>query len=371
MIQNDTVALILAGGKGTRLQSLTKKMAKPAVYFGGKYRIIDFTMSNCAHSGIKNVWVLTQYESISLNNYISNGSHWGIDGNRSVTGILPPIQREDGVSWYQGTADAVYKNLEFIDELNPKYIVILSGDHIYKMNYAKMIAFHRDRDADLTIAAIEVDKSDVSRFGILKYDENMRVNAFIEKPNKSDVVTASMGIYVFNYKSLKDILTKMMKNGKIGLDFGSDIIPELLSRNKKVFAYPYQGYWRDVGTIDSLWRANMDLLDGDPLGLYADDNFKVLSEDTRSNPQYIGRNAEISDSIINQGVRCNGKVTHSIIFTDVVIEEGVEVYDSVVMPGVIIRKGAKIYRAIIANGVEIASNRIINEENKKVILVGK
>ncbi len=370
-MQTEIVAMILAGGKGTRLESLTKKMAKSAVFFGGKYRIIDFTMSNCAHSGINNVWVLTQYESISLNNYIGNGSHWGIDGNRSKTGVLTPRQHEDGISWYQGTADAIYQNLEFIDEINPKYVIILSGDQIYKMNYAKMLAFHREKNADVTIASITVEKKDVSRFGILKFDENRLITAFIEKPTASDSLTASMGIYIFNYDILKKVLISNKVGGNNNYDFGKNIIPYILEQKLKVYAFPYVGYWRDVGTIESLWRANMDLIDGDPLGLYADDSFKILSEDTRSLPQYIGHHALISDSIINQGVKCDGKVFHSVIFTDVIIEEGAEIYDSVIMPGAIIRRDAIIHKAIIASGVEVIKERKINPDNKKIVLIGK
>lgn len=373
MAKTEMVAMLLAGGKGTRLEALTKKIAKPAVYFGGKYRIIDFPLSNAANSGIQTVGVLTQYESVALNNYIGNGSHWGIDGNRSLMGILPPRQTEDGANWYKGTADAIYQNIDFLDECEPEYVLILSGDHIYKMNYDRMLKFHKERKADLTVAVLNVSLEEASRFGIMNVKDDMSIYEFEEKPKKPKSTLASMGIYIFTYKSLRDALVKDAKDEHSEHDFGKNIIPYLLSKNKKLFAYTFEGYWKDVGTIKSLWQANMDLLDDEnELDLWNEDDFKILSEDTRTLPSYVGVNAEISDSIINQGTVVDGKVHHSILFTGAVVEEGAEVIDSVIMPGAIIKKGAIINKAIVLNDLVVEENRKINlEENSDVILLTK
>ena len=345
MAHNEMVAMLLAGGKGTRLLSLTKKVAKPAVFYGGKYRIIDFPLSNAANSGITNVGVLTQYESVALNNYIGNGSHWGIDGNNSVAGILPPRQTEEGLSWYSGTADAIYQNIAFLDELNPTYVLILSGDHIYKMNYAKMLDYHKKHNADLTVAVLNVSLEEASR---------------------------SMGIYIFTYKTLRDELIKDAKDKESEHDFGKNIIPNLLAKHKRLFAYEFEGYWKDVGTIASLWQANMDLLDeNDPLKLYEDKSFKILSQDTKSLPQYVGTKAKIVNSIVNQGARVEGSVKNSVIFTEAVIESGATVIDSVIMPGAVIKSGAYVNKAIVADNVVIASSRRENEEGQEIVLLSK
>ncbi len=372
MGKNEMVAMLLAGGKGTRLLALTKKVAKPAVYYGGKYRIIDFPLSNAAHSGITKVGVLTQYESVALNNYIGNGSHWGIDGYSSVAGILPPRQTEEGASWYKGTADAICQNIDFLDGINPEYVLILSGDHIYKMNYDKMLRYHKERNADLTVAVINVSKEEASRFGIMNVNEDLSIYEFEEKPKKPKSTLASMGIYIFTYKTLRDALLKDAKDENSEHDFGKNIIPNLLAKKKRLFAYTFEGYWKDVGTITSLWQANMDLLeDKDPLNMYNDDNFRILSEDNRALPQYVGKKSSIKNSIVNQGAIVLGNVRNSVIFTGTYIEEGAEVSDSVVMPGARIAKGAHVHKAIVANDVYIDGTRKENLEGKEVVLLAK
>ncbi len=372
MSQCEMVAMLLAGGKGTRLLALTKKVAKPAVYYGGKYRIIDFPLSNAAHSGITKVGVLTQYESVALNNYIGNGAHWGIDGYSSVAGILPPRQTEEGASWYKGTADAICQNIDFLDGINPKYVLILSGDHIYKMNYSKMLQYHKDRNADLTVAVIDVPYEEASRFGIMNVNEDLSIYEFEEKPKKPKSTLASMGIYIFTYKTLRDALLKDAKDENSEHDFGKNIIPNLLAKKKRLFAYLFKGYWKDVGTISSLWQANMDLLTPqDPLNLYNDDGFRILTEDNRALPQYVGSNAKISNSIVNQGAEVLGSVKNSVIFTGALIEEGAEVSDSVIMPGAIIKSGAVIHKAIVADNVIINGSRKENIDGKDVVLLAK
>jgi glucose-1-phosphate adenylyltransferase len=351
MSNGKMVAMLLAGGKGTRLKSLTRKLAKPAVFFGGKYRIIDFPLSNCANSGIDTVGVLTQYESTALNTYISNGSNWGIDGNKSLTVTLAPRQTEEGATWYKGTADAIYQNLDFLDNQDPDYVVILSGDHIYKMDYAKMLEFHIQNNADLTIACLNVSLEEAKRFGIMKADDSYRIESFAEKPKHPESTLASMGIYIFNYKVMKAELMKDAKDPNSENDFGKNIIPTMLAEKKRLFAYPFDGYWKDVGTVESLWQANMDLLDGKSnLNIY-DSKWKIFSEDTRSVPQFIGQTAEVKDSIVNQGAKIYGQVSHSVIFNEVTIEEGAVVEDSVIMPDTVIKKGVHVRRSIIGTGL--------------------
>ncbi len=372
-MKKEIVAMLLAGGKGTRLESLTRKIAKPAVSYGGKYRIIDFPLSNCANSGIDTVGVLTQYESVELNNYIGDGKKWGLDGIHSLISLLPARQTEEGATWYRGTADAIFQNLDFLDEVNPEYVLILSGDHIYKMNYQVMLDFHKRKNADATVSVISVAKEEASRFGIMNVDEEGRIVEFEEKPKKPKSTLASMGIYIFNYKILRDVLTRDSKDEASAHDFGKNIIPYLLAKKKALFAYRFEGYWRDVGTIDSLWKANMDLLNNDEyIDLYSySDDLKIFSEDTKSVPQYVGKMAMVKESLINQGAIVLGKVVHSVISNETLIEEGAEVYNSVIMPGAIIRKGARIYRAIVANNVEVESDRVINENGTKTVLVSK
>lgn len=369
MSNEKVVAMILAGGKGTRLKSLTKKLAKPAVFFGGKYRIIDFPLSNCANSGIDTVGVLTQYESVALNTYISNGSNWGIDGNKSVTTNLPPRQTEEGGKWYIGTADAIYHNIDFLDRSKADYVLILSGDHIYKMDYSKLLEFHKEKKSKLTVACLNVSLEEAKRFGIMKADEKGRIVSFSEKPKKPESTLASMGVYIFDYKTLRSELLKDHKNPESSHDFGNNIIPQMLQANKKIYAYPFSGYWKDVGTIDSLWEANMDLLDKNvSLDIY-DNEFKILSADTRSAPQYIGPDAKVKDSIINQGALVCGSVSHSIIFNEVTIEKGAVVEDSVIMPNTIIKSGARIKKAIVGPKEIVSGKHEVKKETDKVLLV--
>jgi len=368
MVKGKMVAMLLAGGKGTRLKSLTKKLAKPAVYFGGKYRIIDFPLSNCANSGIETVGVLTQYESTPLNTYVSNGSNWGIDGKKSLTVALTPHQTEDGASWYNGTADAIYQNLDFLDQEDPEYVVILSGDHIYKMDYADMLRFHISKGADLTVACITVTLEEAKRFGIMTTDSNYCIKKFTEKPKNPDSTLASMGIYIFTYKTLRSELIKDRKNPESENDFGKNIIPSMLEAKKRLYAYPFSGYWKDVGTIDSLWEANMDLLDDNcPLNIFENKN-RILSEDVLSLPAYVGEDANVTRSIMNQGAIIYGNVDHSVIFSGVTIEKGATIEDSVIMPNTVIKSGVHIKRAIVGPGIEVSEDNI-GKEGEPILLV--
>ena len=373
MEKHEIVALVLAGGKGTRLKGLTKKNAKPAVFYGGKYRIVDFVLSNLANSNINIVGLITQYESVELNQYTSSGKNWGFDGNNSAYTLLSPREKEEGSSWYKGTADAIYQNLDFIDSYNPEYVLIVSSDHIYKMNYNKMLEYLKKKNGDLVISTIQVPFEEASRFGILDTNDDNQITAFTEKPKQPNSNKASMGIYIFKYKILMEALRHDMKKETSSHDFGKDIIPYLLKKNKKIYAFDYKGYWRDVGTLTSLWEANMDLLDdSDALELYDDTtNFKIYSEDTRSLPQYIGPNASVKSSMVNQGSIIFGNVEHSVIFTNVIIEEDCQIKDSVIMPNSIIKKGSKINKAIVAPDTVIEEKRMINIDGNEVILVEK
>lgn len=364
------VAMILAGGKGTRLEALTKKVAKPAVSFGAKYRIIDFPLSNCANSHINTVGVLMQYESVSLDEYIGNGEKWGLNGVRSLTTTLAPRQTEEGLSWYKGTADAINANIDFLDQCDPEYVLILSGDHIYSTTYDEMLEQHIEKNADCTISVYEVPIEEASRFGILVADKNGKIIEFQEKPAHPTSNLASMGIYIFTYKTLRRALIKDAADEKSDHDFGKNIIPMLLGEGKRLFAYKYHGYWKDVGTIKSLHEANMDLISADP-----DLNFdsimgglKIYSADRDSYPQYIGRNASICDSLVNQGAVILGKVSKSVISEDVYIEKGTVVDSSVVMPGVTIEKNAVVRNAVIApDSVVFEDDEVIGEGDKVVL----
>ncbi|MDD6249841.1 MAG: glucose-1-phosphate adenylyltransferase [Bacillales bacterium] len=371
MIDKKVVAFVLAGGKGTRLGSLTKKNAKPAVWYGGKYRIIDFVLSNVAISNISSVAIATQYESVELVNYTSNGQFWGFNGINSEFSILSPRQKEEGQSWYDGTADAVFKNLDFLDSRKPDYVLILSADHIYRMDYQKLIAFHEENKADCTICTIEVPLEDRSRFGMVNFDEKRRLIEFEEKPRQTKLKEASMGVYVFNYKVLRDELIKDSKDEKSSHDFGKNIIPHLLNAKKKVYCYLFNGYWRDVGTIESLWKANLDLINTkEAQELFGEnENTRVMSQDNRSLPQYIGPNARVTSSLINQGSVIFGRVDNSVIFSNVVIEEGAIIQDSVLMPNCHIGKNARIYKALVASDVTIEEDREVNKEQEKVVLI--
>ncbi len=367
----EIVAMILAGGRGTRLEALTAKVAKPAVYFGGKYRIIDFPLSNCANSGIDVVGVLTQYESVLLGTYVGAGSKWGLDGNNSLAAILPARERgEVGATWYAGTADAIYQNIGFLDQYNPEYVLILSGDHIYKMDYADMLAAHKAKGADLTVAVLNVTLEEASRFGIMNTNKDGSIYEFEEKPANPKSTLASMGIYIFTYKELRKYLIEDAKDENSKHDFGMNIIPAMLNENKKLYAYEFDGYWKDVGTVESLWQANMDLLDDKELDLYnIKKDWKIYTEDTLSKPQFIGEQATVKKSLITQGCVVNGDVKGSVLFNNVYVGEGAKIVDSVLMPGVLVEEGAEVYKAIVDEGVVVKSKKVINKEAKKVELV--
>ncbi|OUP17594.1 glucose-1-phosphate adenylyltransferase [Lachnoclostridium sp. An196] len=369
MKQNSMLAMILAGGRGSRLHDLTNKVAKPAVAYGGKYKIIDFPLSNCANSGIDVVGVLTQYESVLLNSYVAGGSSWGLDARDSGVFVLPPREKSDvNLNVYRGTADAISQNIDFVDSYEPEYILILSGDHIYKMNYAKMLKYHKENNADATIAVIEVPMKEASRFGIMNTDtETGQIVEFEEKPEHPKSNLASMGIYIFNWKLLRKMLVADMKNESSNHDFGKDIIPTLLNDGKRLFAYKFKGYWKDVGTIDSLWEANMDLLDKKS-GLNLDDRtWKIYTEDTPTFPQYISETADVKNAYITQGCAVEGKVHNSVLFTGAQVGEGAQVLDSVLMPGAIVEAGAVVQRALVADGVKIGSQAVVGDANSEHI----
>ena len=367
----EIVAMILAGGRGTRLEALTAKVAKPAVHFGGKYRIIDFPLSNCANSGIDIVGVLTQYESVLLGTYVGAGTKWGLDGKQSLAAILPARERgKVGATWYAGTADAIYQNISFLDQYDPEYVLILSGDHIYKMDYDKMLTAHKQRKADATIAVLNVSMKEASRFGIMNTNEDGSIYEFEEKPEHPKSTLASMGIYIFTYKELRKYLIADAKKEDSKHDFGMNIIPDMLKDNKKLFAYEFNGYWKDVGTVESLWQANMDLLDDKELDLYnIKKDWKIYTEDTLGKPQIIGDKATVKNSLITQGCLVNGTVEGSVLFNNVNVGEGAKVIDSVLMPGVLVEEGAEVYKAIVDEGVVIRAKSKINEEAKNVALV--
>ncbi len=374
MKQNNMLAMILAGGRGSRLHELTNKVAKPAVAYGGKYKIIDFPLSNCANSGIDVVGVLTQYESVLLNSYVAGGGSWGLDARDSGVFVLPPREKADAnLNVYRGTADAISQNIDFVDTYEPEYVLILSGDHIYKMNYAKMLKFHKENNADATIAVIEVPMKEASRFGIMNTDtETGQIVEFEEKPEHPKSNLASMGIYIFNWKLLRRMLVADMKNEESSHDFGKDIIPAMLNDGKRLFAYKFKGYWKDVGTIDSLWEANMDLLDRRS-GLDLDDRtWKIYTEDIPTFPQYISEEADVKNAYITQGCVVEGEVKNSVLFTGAKVGEGARVYDSVLMPGAVVEPGAVLNRVIVADGVKIGSQAVVGSaDSEHIELVAK
>ena len=372
-MKQEIIAMLLAGGKGTRLNELTKTIAKPAVNFGGKYKIIDFPLSNCANSTIKTVGVLTQYEGASLTEYIGSGQKWGLDANGSSCVLLAPGQKGNDCYFYNGTADAIYKNISFIEKYDPEYVIILSGDHVYKMDYSKMLHFHKSKNADITIAVINVPLKEASRFGIINTNKDNSIIEFEEKPEKPKSTLASMGIYIFTFSKLKEYLEKENNHSpKTEHDFGKHILPMMLKDNCKMFAYEFEGYWKDVGTVESLWEANMDLLNNDELDLLnPTDSWKIYTEDSFSAPQYISSEAKISNCLINQGCYIEGEVKHSVIFNDVKIGKKAKVIDSVILPGCVIKEGAVIKKAIVSSNMIIESNKKINEKAKDVILVSE
>jgi len=347
MKNKECLAMILAGGQGSRLGILTEKVAKPAVPFGGKYRIIDFTLSNCAHSGIDTVGVLTQYQPLELNTYIGNGQAWDLDRNTGGVYVLPPFMTALKSEWYKGTANAIFQNIPFIEQFSPKYVVILSGDHIYKMDYAKMLSAHKKSEADATIAVIEVPIDEASRFGIMNTDSDLRITEFEEKPENPKSNLASMGVYIFTWDVLREYLISDEENADSSNDFGKNIIPAMLNDSKNLYAYRFDGYWKDVGTVQSLWEANMEILEDDaPINL-AENAWKIFSRNPIKPPHYLCETAEISNAYITDGCSIAGKVEHSIIFESVTIEQGATVKDSIVFPGARICSGAIIERSII------------------------
>ena len=373
MKQNNMLAMILAGGRGSRLHELTNKVAKPAVSYGGKYRIVDFPLSNCANSGVDIVGVLTQYESVLLNSYVAAGGRWGLDARESGVFVLPPREKADAdLDVYRGTADAISQNIDFIDKYSPEYLLVLSGDHIYKMNYDKMLDYHKEMNADATIAVIEVPMKEASRFGIMNTDGNGRIVEFEEKPEHPKSNLASMGIYIFNWKLLRKILLADMKNPDSHHDFGKDVIPCLLNDNKTLAAYKFKGYWKDVGTIDSLWEANMDLLSSKNELDLGDPSWKIYTEDVTALPQYISAEADVKDAYITQGCDVEGEVKHSVLFTGVKIGAGAKVIDSVLMPGAVVEEGAVVQRALVADGIRIGKGAVVGDpDSEHIELVAK
>ncbi len=364
------VAMILAGGRGSRLYDLTKSIAKPAVHFGGKYRIIDFPLSNCANSNISTVGILVQYESILLNSYVSRDHLWGLDMQNGGVYVLPPREKDSsGLGLYRGTADAISQNIDFIDQIEAEYILILSGDHIYKMNYEKMLSYHIENKADATIAVLEVPLSEASRFGIMNVDSNDQIIEFEEKPANPKSNLASMGIYIFSYKTLRKYLKvdEMKKNSDH--DFGKDIIPDYLNNNLKLMAYRFKDYWKDVGTIDSLWEANMDLLNSNSgLDLF-DSDWKIYTEDSISAPHFVGDDAKIEKAYITQGCHVFGKLKNAVLFTGSYVEKDASVIDSVMMNNSYIAEGSSIIRCLVAEGVRIPSGVKLGNKNSKNILL--
>lgn len=366
-MKQEMVALILAGGRGSRLKSLTSNIAKPAVYFGGRYRIIDFVLSNVSNSGIQSVGIATQYEATALNNYIGSGRNWGLNGQGCLTSILPPRETTKGASWYAGTADAVRQNIDWLDKTGAEYLVILSGDHIYKMDYSDMLAFHKKNQADVTIAVQPVPLGEASRFGIMITDKDDRITEFQEKPKVPKSNLASMGIYIFSYPLLRQMLIDDSKDPSSSHDFGKDILPKMLNGGKRLFAYSFTGYWKDVGTVQSLWEANMDLLDPScPLDLQSRD-WRIYSMDTRSRPSYISPEAKVQDSLVNQGAIIRGEVRHSVISNEVTIEKGAVVTNSYLMPGTTVKAGVRIDYSLI--GSKQVIDKDISGKPKDVLLV--
>lgn len=363
MTNKHCIAMILAGGQGSRLGVLTRNIAKPAVPYGGKYRIIDFPLTNCTQSGIDTVGILTQYKPLELNTYIGNGQAWDLDCNDGGVFILPPYMREKEGEWYKGTANAIYQNIEFIDKFNPDNVLILSGDHIYKMDYNKMLSYHVKKNADCTIAMISVDPAEASRFGILSCDDNGRIVDFAEKPAKPKSNTASMGIYIFKWSVLRNELIADEGDEKSSNDFGKNVIPKMLAAGKGMFGYEFNGYWKDVGTVESLWQANMDLLDDDALRL-ADSDWTILSRSALQSPHFIGTHAHLANSLITEGCYIDGTVSHSIISDGVTVEKGAEVVDSVVLSGTKICAGAHVHKAIIGENAVVGKDGSIGIDGK-------
>lgn len=367
--KTETIAMILAGGQGSRLGKLTKNLAKPAVNFGGKYRIIDFPLSNCSNSGIYNVGVLTQYQPLVLNTYIGIGSPWDLDRMNGGVRILPPYVSNEGGRWYRGTANAIYENIDFIKTYNPKYVLILSGDHIYKMDYSKVIKYHKQKKSQATIGVIKVDLKEASRFGIMNTKEDLSIYEFEEKPKQPKNDLASMGIYVFDWEILKKYLEEDDKDDESSNDFGKDIIPKMLNNNVRMYAYPFESYWKDVGTIDSLWQANMDLLDNEnELDLY-DASWKIYSVNSMNPPNYITNTGIVKNSLLNEGCIVEGEVYESVLFPGVHVGKNAVIKSSVIMPNAVIQEGAIVEKAIVASDYIVKKDsKIGNEKSQDIYL---
>ena len=353
--------MLLAGGQGSRLGILTKNIAKPAVPYGGKYRIIDFPLSNCVNSGIYTVGVLTQYQPLELNDYIGNGHAWDLDRADGGVHILSPYQQIEGTEWYKNTANAIYQNINFIDRYDPEYVVILSGDHIYKMDYSDMLTYHKEKNADCTIAMLEVPWEEASRFGLMFVDDDGAITAFEEKPKNPKSNKASMGVYMFTWKKLRQYLLDDEANPNSSNDFGHDLIPAMHEAGERLFAYPFDGYWKDVGTIDSLWEANLDLLNPKVDLDLTDTSWKIYSKNTSSTPHYVSESASVQNSMITEGCDVCGNIDFSVLFSDVTVEEGAVVRDSIIMPDTVIKKGAVVQYAIVAEGAVIEPGAVVGQ----------
>lgn len=370
-MKNEMLGVILAGGKGTRLGKLTHNQAKPAVPFGGRYRIIDFTLSNCVNSGVKNIGVITQYQPLNLNAHIGNGASWGLDDLNAGVTILQPYSNNEGSKWFEGTAHAIYQNIGYIDQMDPEYILILSGDHIYKMDYEAMLDQHKETGASLTVAVVDVPWDEASRFGIVNTDDNNRIIDFEEKPAEPKSNHASMGIYIFNWKRLREVLVNSFTRNQDMVDFGKNVIPYYLKSGESVFAYNFKGYWKDVGTIDSLWHANMEFLDENNELNLQDRTWRIYSRNPIAPPQIIAETAEIKDAMIVDGSYIAGKVDHSILSANVRIQTGSVVTDSVIMPGAKIGKNVTIHRAIIGEGAVIGDDVVIDGTDEIAVIGNK
>ncbi|HGD2726511.1 TPA: glucose-1-phosphate adenylyltransferase [Streptococcus agalactiae] len=368
-MKNEMLALILAGGQGTRLGKLTQSIAKPAVQFGGRYRIIDFALSNCANSGINNVGVITQYQPLELNTHIGNGSSWGLDGIDSGVTVLQPYSATEGNRWFQGTSHAIYQNIDYIDRINPEYVLILSGDHIYKMNYDDMLQTHKDNLASLTVAVLDVPLKEASRFGIMNTDSNDRIVEFEEKPEHPKSTKASMGIYIFDWKRLRTVLIDGEKNGIDMSDFGKNVIPAYLESGERVYTYNFDGYWKDVGTIESLWEANMEYIGEDNKLHSRDRSWKIYSKNLIAPPNFMTEDANVKDYLVVDGCFVAGNVEHSILSTNVQVKPNAIIKDSFVMSGATIGEGAKINRAIIGEDAVIGDGVVI-DGSKEVEVIG-
>jgi glucose-1-phosphate adenylyltransferase len=370
MNENKVVAMLLAGGQGSRLKTLTKNIAKPAVPFGGKYRIIDFALSNAANSGISDIGILTQYKPYLLNTHIGIGSSWDYDRNTGGLRVLPPFTSEDGGRWYTGTANAVYENIDYLDEVDPDYVLILSGDHIYKMDYNELLNFHLEKKADVSIAVIEVPWDEASRFGIVNIDEDNRIVEFDEKPEVPKNNMASMGIYMFTWGKLREYLILDAQDERSKHDFGMNVLPRMLADNNAMYAWNFKGYWKDVGTVRSYWEANMDLLDDEnPLNIY-DRNWRIFTRNRNLPPHYVARESLIINSLVNEGCYIMGEIKNSILFSDITVEEGAKVNKSVIHPGVTIKAGAQVNNAVITERVVIGpGEKIGSEDDGNIYLV--